>query len=97
MSYPTLSTHSIPYNTRFLTTLLIPCCRLEAQLRNIASKTFDSLSDKSVVNCDSIDPEELSSMFLDKNEGTYSKHQTIASVLNCSREIRQTIDLVFKM
>jgi hypothetical protein len=69
--YP-LHINSIPYNTLLLTTFLTPYCRLEAQLRNISSKTFDSLSDKSVVEYEPIDPEELSSMFLDKNEGKNS-------------------------
>ena len=33
--------------------------RLEAQLRNVMMKTFDSIPDNMVIKCNTIDPQEL--------------------------------------
>ena len=43
--------------------------RLEAQLRNVSSKSFDALNDKNTIEYESINPEEFTSMFLHQNEG----------------------------
>ena len=59
------------FNIIQYTLLQLNTFRLEAQLRNITSKSFDALNDKNTVEYESINPEEFTSMFLDKNEGIY--------------------------
>lgn len=50
-------------------------------MRNFSSKSFDALNDKNTIEYESINPEEFTSMFLDKNEG-------INQILNVLEENR---------
>ena len=67
--YPVLSINS--FNIIQYTLLQHNTFRLEAQLRNISSKSFDAFNDKNTVEYEAINPEEFTSIFLDKNEGIF--------------------------